>query len=723
MNQTHVNSNHSPPALSHQANSRGAFFSWRRPGVLLALAFFAGVMWVAGTRTVDGVPRAIPAVARFLLHSPAPVAWMLSAFGFGLLAIRIFGLRDLGWQVALALGVAVLLFIDALLGTLGFFGLTGTVGAILALVVGVALVWREYKPQVDGGDGEAGAARSSGSNGSWLAWTIAPAVAILFLATATAPGWLWSSEFGGYDALSYHLQLPREWFALGRIEALSHNIYSTLPSFQESATLHLMTLRSSAQGAALDAQILHGFLAVAAAACVAKLAQVCCDRAWIGGQVNDPHRTSVRSAVGWSAAAIFLGLPWIIVTGSLAYNEMPMVLMFAAALVVAVAPRESTDAKAVTPTLVAVAILCAGAMGAKLTASLFVVAPIAFVVLITLATRVHARELRPSAAVRGVLVAVLVALAVLSPWWLRNAYTTGSPFFPIFGSSGLSSEQLAIFNGAHGPHSAANWWKDLCEQWLLAGLTDNGPVGEPWRPFWSVLPWLGFACAIVLVIRRPTRRIAFALVAVVLIQVACWLLFPPAKGRFLIPTAVPLVVVAAMAAGNLVRAGWLGRGALCSLLLLWCTQPLLAYATDGPLIDGVFSPATGIGIEPLLTGEAGGDGLPAVLARLGPNARVVSLGATNVFWWPMIPSYSTVWNTNPVARALEVGGGNTDLSLSELRSAGFTHLVVDETMLNRWTSSGWLDKRVTPDAVAALVRRLRRLGDTGPTLVFELGRP
>lgn len=705
-----MNSHLSPPASSQTAKLRGAFFLWRfRPGVI-GLLILGAVFWVAGTHTVDGVPRAIPAAARFLVHAPAPTAWMLSAFGVGLFLSRMFGLRTLGWQVALALGVAALMSFDALLGALGFFGMTGSVGPMVALLPGVFWAWREYQPNHG----------PRGASGAWLAWTLAPAVAILCLAASTAPGWLWSTEFGGYDALSYHLQLPREWLALGRVETLAHNVYSTFPSFQESATLHLMALRANAHRAALDAQILHAFLALAAAACVGKLAQVCCDRAWAG--TTDLHRDGVRAAVCWSAAAIFLGLPWIIVTGSLAYNEMPMVLMFAAAAVVALSGGVQFEPWALARTLAALALLCAAAMGAKLTAALFVVAPIAFIVTIELATRVRARELPLRAVVRGVAIAVLIAVAVLSPWWLRNAYMNGSPFFPLFGSGGLSVEQLDTFNGAHRAISASNWWKELCEQWLLAGLTEAGPAGEPWRPFWSVLPWISLACAIVLVIRRTTRRIALVLVAVVLIQIACWLLFTHAKGRFLIPTAVPLAVLASIAAANLVRAGWLGRTALCSLLLLWCTQPMLAYVTDGPLIDGAYSPATGIGIEPLLTGDAGGDGLPAVLARLGPKARVVSLGATNVFWWPVIPSYSTVWDTNPVALAFEVGGIDTELSLRELRRAGFTHLVIDETMLNRWTHSGWLDKRITPDAVDALVRTLKPICNTGGTVVFELGR-
>jgi len=50
-----------------------------------------------------------------------------------------------------------------------------------------------------------------------------PTIAIVILAACSAPGWLWATEFGGYDVLSYHLQLPREWYDAGRIVPLDHS--------------------------------------------------------------------------------------------------------------------------------------------------------------------------------------------------------------------------------------------------------------------------------------------------------------------------------------------------------------------------------------------------------------------------------------------------------------------------------------------------------------------
>src|SRR5690606_10634132 len=66
-----------------------------------------------------------------------------------------------------------------------------------------------------------------------------PAVAVLLVAACNPTGWLWPGEGNGYDALSYHLQLPQEWIAAGAIRPLEHNVYSYLPSYMEAAFLHI----------------------------------------------------------------------------------------------------------------------------------------------------------------------------------------------------------------------------------------------------------------------------------------------------------------------------------------------------------------------------------------------------------------------------------------------------------------------------------------------------
>ena len=103
---------------------------------------------------------------------------------------------------------------------------------------------------------------------------------------ATRPAPLWGSEFGGYDVLEYHLELPQEWLAAGRLSPLDHNAYSYLPSYLEAASMHLgaMTLapKATATGGAygliagegyrlMACQFLHAGFTMIAAWLVARL--------------------------------------------------------------------------------------------------------------------------------------------------------------------------------------------------------------------------------------------------------------------------------------------------------------------------------------------------------------------------------------------------------------------------------------------------------------------
>ena len=723
-----------PPRNSPRASVRGflfrgVFLGKNRVAGAIALGLLVLWIWIGGALTIEESPRGIAATLRFLMHLPGPLAWMLSALGLGVAVVKILALERMRWIFSLAIGCAAMLFIDAAAGGLGFFGLQlfgiggGQIPAAILLLPGIFSLWRNFDPHWtvalnSGKSAGNNVGNEKSTTGSWIAWTMTPALATLLLAAVTTPGWLWSTEFGGYDALSYHLQLPREWLALGRVQTLSHNIYSAFPSFVECAYLHVMAMRGSASAGALDAQILHGLFTLATAAMIALLARFCYERCC--DKSHDPALAQrMQTIVGWCAAALFLGLPWIIVTGSLAYDEMPMVLMLTAALWLIVSRTSDASQRGI---FTALAILCATAMGAKLTAALFVTAPIALLSIAWLRRLICDGRATATSAIRVIMIAVIAGIVVLSPWWMRGAITSGSPFFPILGNGGLTVIQAEIFHRAHGSIAASEWWNALHDQFLFAGLTATAPNAEPWRPFWSILPLVGFLSGIFLLVRRESHLIAAKLLFVAFIQVALWLFFTHAKGRFLIPTAIPLVVLFALVVTNLERSRWLGRVALCSILAAWCMQPLLAYATDGPVIENQFTPATGIGLERIFTGESGGEGLPAALYRLPPSARVVSLGGSAVFWWPMIPGYSTVWNGNPVGRALASSGGDPEIAIADLRRAGWTHVVIDENMLRIWQKSGWLDSSITPDAVMRLTARLKPICVTGGGALYPLER-
>lgn len=98
-----------------------------------------------------------------------------------------------------------------------------------------------------------------------LQWTFlasAFVAGLLFGGCAIPPGIMWSTEYGGYDVLEYHLELPPEWLENGAIVGFKHNAYSYLPDLFEAAYLHLGLWKRSVIEASYASHFLHAAMAV-----------------------------------------------------------------------------------------------------------------------------------------------------------------------------------------------------------------------------------------------------------------------------------------------------------------------------------------------------------------------------------------------------------------------------------------------------------------------------
>ncbi|MFM8817437.1 MAG: hypothetical protein ACKOHI_06115, partial [Phycisphaerales bacterium] len=339
------------------------------PAPLVQVAAMAAVAVVAGIAIAGTAAPAASAVAGAVVA----VARVGSAFGLGrLVRVALFPAirRDHPAHagLTLGLGVAILLWVDVTLGSLGAFGGAGGWRQVLAwatLVPGLLLLGDPRRTVVGQGLGVRSLAALP------LAWCALPALAVLGFATSLPPGVAWATEFGGYDALSYHLELPRTWFEMRRIATLPSSVYSAFPNFVEAAFLHCMSLLGQAapHGLAMAPQVLHALLGVAAAVAVGGVA------AMLAGP--DTPRARVAQAAGFVA---LLGVPWVIVTGSLAYDEMAVLLMAATAMLAWCARMDGHEDRRDTPPAtvgVAVGLALGTAIGAKLTALGMVALPFA----------------------------------------------------------------------------------------------------------------------------------------------------------------------------------------------------------------------------------------------------------------------------------------------------------------------------------------------------------
>ena len=691
----------------------------------LAQVAAMGVVAVLCGMVIAGTPgTALDPSGAWVAGLACALAWLASAFGLGR-ALRFLLFPAMGRDhpahvgLTLGLGIAALLSLDAALGTIGAFGRGGVrqLVAWATLVPGIMLL----------GDPRATIAAQMrhlrGVVAAPLAWCAMPALSVLAFASMLPPGVAWATEFGGYDALSYHLELPREWFMLGRIATLPHCVYSAFPDFVEASSLHLTTLLGQAapHGLSLAPQLLHAMMGVAAAAATGGLA------ATLAGP--GAGRASWASGAGF---ALLLGVPWVTVTASLAYDEMAVLLMAATAML-AWHARDGVDDAGVphgpsVTTGIAVGLALGAAIGAKLTAAGIVAVPFAAWAIVDRGGG-GARARARSAAW-----AIATMAMVLAPWLVRNAIDAGSPVFPFGGTGGgWLPEQFARFSAGHSAPPGLGFGGRLAALWDHAFREGLGtaPDADPWLPQWGFAFWVGVAGIAALAARAP--RAACALAAMLVAQLAFWMFATHLKPRFLLPCAVPLCAAAAAALAPLATMG-ASRvtratcgGAVVALLVAWSLQPAWVLALDPRMNDprGVVANLPSIGAAAMSIGpgtaasakalEAEGAEVPlAWFANwcLPASARLGCEGEADVFWMVDAPAWGTAWDGGPLARALRAHPDDPAAAVEALRAGGLTHLAIGEATLARWKRAGWLDPALRPEAVRAVAARLRPVART-----------
>jgi hypothetical protein len=158
---------------------------------LVALMTACLITWI------DGGVDALPSMAVGCITSLAlALVWLASAAGLGSWLGIWMGVR--GAATSVCLGVAALLVVDQWCGTMGLLS-SGIVAPLVVLAPGWWLLSRQpltlRTPTLP----------------TWSTVPIGVACGTMLAAAMVPAGFLWSTEFGGYDALSYHLQVPREW--------------------------------------------------------------------------------------------------------------------------------------------------------------------------------------------------------------------------------------------------------------------------------------------------------------------------------------------------------------------------------------------------------------------------------------------------------------------------------------------------------------------------------
>jgi hypothetical protein len=466
-----------------------------------------------------------------LSSGPVVCAYLLGAWGLGrVVAEPIARASSQKLWLQLGAGLALMLTLSHLLGQLGLLSGPGVGPRVVGwgvVAIGLGLLGHQVLR------GPLRPERWPVMPRSAALW--GPAVAMLCVAASNPPGWLWASEFGAYDVLSYHLQLPREWVTGDRLSSLHHNVYSFLPSYVEAAFLHLGSLMSgpgdpnarlmgSEAEWVIACQMLHagigavaGFLTARACALVIEQSGLAAGGGgWIGSMTG----------------LMVVATPWTVVVSTLAYNEAAVLALGAGGVLAALDARLSPQFRGGLTGL-----MCAAAVSAKPTAAFLAVPLVGVLLLSQLPVRAWWRAVVPGS---------VVGLCVLTPWLVRNAMSTGNPVFPF----------------AHRVLGQGHWDVEQLERYAANHRFSGDGVDRLHRlvssEFGLLHPQFAMASALLVVgaglaIAGPsTRRTALLIVGAVAMQLLGWLALTHLQSRFLIPLLTPIALLWALGSARLV---------------------------------------------------------------------------------------------------------------------------------------------------------------------------
>jgi hypothetical protein len=661
-----------------------------RRNSLLALLLFLAVLFAVSQSGGFELKRFFTLLAVLVAEGWIPLLWITGAAGWGWLAARILpGNDSRSISVQVVLGVGIQLLIDW--GLSWTFGLTcdfcwamNAVGCGL-LAIQLGTTWRQLRGQIERLD-------------CGIEWAVSfLPLSLLVGACTIPPGILWPSEYGGYDVLEYHLQLPKEWMELGRMIGLQHNAYSFLPNLIESGYLHMALLKGSAIEASYAVQLFNTAMALLAARLLG--------RTVVALIPADPmiERTSRETVVSLTSA-LYLAVPWTLVTGSIAYTEQPMMALGAGALLLAV------NGKGETPTVAeesrrgtAVGLLCGLSILAKLSALFLIAIPVCGVGL-----AYRSRGIRRS--VFWLWGFLSLALVVVGLWMIRNFLWTGNPLFPMFshwfGTAHWTAGQAARWNGAHS--SAAAMAQRVRTLFSESHGIFHPQYGQVLLPATVISVWFQIR-------RRFCRKTIGVLLSLLFLQMVMWMALTHLMSRFLLPILLPVCILIGLALANLSRR--VATVSTTALIVLMTGQSFWLYwnvrdGKAGLFIDGI--PLLQNGFEPNRT-----------LNQLPSGSRIYAEGFATPFYVKAPVSYHTAWDNSLLGEAMAHGGeqGARDWLLRQ----GYTHLLIDWYMLELyWRPGGYgYDPRITASSLNRLIQTGFREVNSDPArslVILEISR-
>ena len=496
------------------------------------------------------------------------------------------------------------------------------------------------------------------------------------------------------DALNHHLLVPKRYLAAGAIHQIPEVPFSYYPMNLEMLYLGALWL-----GSDILPKYIHFAFALLTAISLQRFLTRRLNPAW--------------AAVG---VCLFLTLPVILRLSVTVYVDLGLIFFSWMALVHFLYWVEKGFNRR---DFLISAVCCGLALGVKYNGlvTLLIMAacvPMAY-------ARQRGAGLRTGAAALGLTgLYAAVSLLVFSPWWVRNLAWTGNPLYPLFGSlfklitaGQPATDALAAVNvyGSGLSHftyrtliyGESGWGLALIPLRIFFQGADDTPrfFDGVLHPFLLVLPMVALA-GIRREERSRRREIGYLLFFAVL-TIMIVFLQTDMRIRYMAPAIPALVVLSVFGLRSIItalekhwpHAAW--RPALLPLVLAGLMVPNAIYA---------YRLYTRIDPMPLLTGRQDRESYIAVRRpefvlldhanrHLGPETRLLSLFLSGRHYYCDRPIREA---PGILLQAVGQAASAGDVAAS-LKAGGYTHLVFNALVLNRWLNDN-LEAAKRPVAAA-----------------------
>jgi 4-amino-4-deoxy-L-arabinose transferase-like glycosyltransferase len=289
--------------------------------------------------------------------------------------------------------------------------------------------------------------------------------------------------------------------------------------------------------------------------------------------------------VAWLSMAILCSVPSLVLISTWAYVDLGLIFYEFTAFYALMRWLEARDKRWLTLT----AILCGLAMGVKYTS---IILPITLALII--ASRVQQEGLKKMA--QTLFLFGLSAIVVASPWYLKNLFSTGNPFYPFFFGGIYWDEFRAWWYSRAGTGLAFTApWRLLVAPWEITVLGTQGTESYDATIGPILLTVVPLLALVWRKIAPEERRVIGYALLVCLIQYLFWL-YGVAQSALLVQTRLlfPILALLALLAGYTVdklalltrpafSLQWFITAVLLLALGLNAVSGALHFISDSPL--------------------------------------------------------------------------------------------------------------------------------------------